>query len=105
MVSGMNQQEALKRLWREKDWSRERSLWPAYFERFSIMLSVRCVRKLSRANVDLDPVTQVPKGFTGKITFSEPGKSGEDADLRSVDSLLSLANDALSIAGFSAWVL
>lgn len=55
--------------------------------------------------VNFDPVTQLPKGFTGKITFSEPGRAGEDEEFRSVDSLLSLANDSVSAAGISAWVL
>jgi len=55
--------------------------------------------------VNLDPVTQLPKGFTGKITFSEPEGPTADPELRSVDKLLQLANDALLRAGIHAWVL
>src|SRR5262249_13982270 len=40
--------------------------------------------------VELDPVTQLPKGFKGKIIFSEPGKTGTDPELNSVDRLLEL---------------
>lgn len=53
----------------------------------------------------LDPITLMPKGFTGKIVFSEPGKGSADPELRSVDSLLKLADTALDDAGFRAWVL
>lgn len=55
--------------------------------------------------IDMDPVTQLPRGFTGKITFSEPVKPGVDSEVRSVDKLLELANEALTGAGFQAWVL
>lgn len=53
----------------------------------------------------IDPITQMPKGFTGKILFSEPGRQASDAEYRSVDRLLELANTALVAAGFQAWVL
>jgi len=55
--------------------------------------------------LDIDPITQLPKGFKGKIIFSEPGTGAADPELKSVDSLLELANRALSTAKFSAWVL
>lgn len=55
--------------------------------------------------VDIDPVTQLPKGFKGKIIFSEPGRQASDPELKSVDRLLDLANTALSDAKFNAWVL
>jgi len=55
--------------------------------------------------LDIDPVTQLPKGFKGKIIFSEPGGQALDPELKSVDSLLETANTALSIAKFSSWVL
>ena len=54
--------------------------------------------------VEIDPVTQLPKGFTGKIVFSEPGATA-DAELRSVDRLLDLAEAALSDQKFHAWIL
>lgn len=55
--------------------------------------------------IELDPLTQLPKGFKGKIIFSEPGKAGVDPELKSVDRLLALANDALEQAGLQAWIL
>lgn len=55
--------------------------------------------------VDIDPITQLPKGFKGKIIFSEPGRQTSDPELKSVDSLLDFANSALSAAKFHAWVL
>jgi hypothetical protein len=55
--------------------------------------------------LDIDPVTQLPKGFKGKIIFSEPGSQALDPELKSVDSLLGLANTALSLARFHSWVL
>lgn len=44
-------------------------------------------------------------GIKGKITFTEPGPDVADPDLRSIDSLLRLADTALSQAGYQAWVL
>jgi len=55
--------------------------------------------------VEIDPLTQLPKGFKGKIIFSEPRKPGGDPELRSVDRLLDLANQALGVAGLKAWIL
>ena len=55
--------------------------------------------------VEIDPTTQLPKGFKGKIIFSEPGRQASDPELRSVDRLLDLANTALLEAKFQAWVL
>jgi hypothetical protein len=54
--------------------------------------------------IDIDPITGMPKGFKGKIIFSEPGKRDGD-DLVSVDHLLSIANDALNQAGYTVWLL
>jgi hypothetical protein len=56
--------------------------------------------------VNIDPITQLPKGYTGKITFSEPGALATgDPELRSVDKLLELANEALTNARIHGWVL
>lgn len=55
--------------------------------------------------IELDPISQMPKGFSGKIIFSEPAKACTDPDLRSVDRLLDLANTALASAGLKAWIL
>lgn len=55
--------------------------------------------------VEIDPITQMPKGFTGKIIFSEPSKASADTELKSVDRLLGLANIALEKAGLKTWIL
>jgi hypothetical protein len=55
--------------------------------------------------VELDPISQMPTGFTGKIIFSEPTKGGSDPDLRSVDRLLELANSALADSKIKSWIL
>jgi hypothetical protein len=55
--------------------------------------------------LELDPVTQLPKGFKGKIIFSEPGGTSSDSELMSVDHLLSLANSALLDTMFRVWIL
>lgn|SRR5574341_280667 len=57
------------------------------------------------AGVEVDPITQLPKGFKGKIIFSEPGRQASDPELTSVDRLLDLANAGLSDAQFQCWVL
>jgi hypothetical protein len=57
------------------------------------------------AGVEIDPVTQLPKSFKGKIIFSEPNRSSSDPEIKSVDYLLELANIALSGAKFHAWIL
>jgi hypothetical protein len=55
--------------------------------------------------VKLDPITQLPVGFSGKIIFSEPASTSGDSDFRSVDRLLQLANSALSEGNKRAWIL
>jgi hypothetical protein len=55
--------------------------------------------------IEIDPVSQLPKGFKGKIIFAEPGALGSDGEFRSVDRLLELANQALLASGLKAWVL
>lgn len=55
--------------------------------------------------VALDPATQMPVGFNGKIIFSEPIVTRGDTELHSVDRLLGLANGALHGSHLKAWVL
>ena len=55
--------------------------------------------------VTLDPVTQMPVGFSGKITFSEPIGARTDTELYSVDRLLGLAHNALNDSKLKAWIL
>lgn len=55
--------------------------------------------------IELDPISQLPKGFKGKIIFSEPTKGDSDPELRSVDKLLELADTALASTKFKTWIL
>jgi hypothetical protein len=55
--------------------------------------------------LQIDPHTQLPKGFTGKITFSEPTREVDDPEVNLVDRLLDLASTSLSAAEFHAWIL
>lgn len=57
------------------------------------------------AGLALDPNTQLPSGFTGKIVFSEPTKAVADRELTSVDHLLALADNALKESELQSWVL
>lgn len=56
-------------------------------------------------DIKLDPVTGMPIGVGGKIVFSEPSAAEAKDNFRSVDNLLALANSALSISNYQAWVL
>lgn len=51
----------------------------------------------------VDPHTQLPVGFSGKITFSEQGRL-EEPGVHSVDTLLALANSTLKSLGLTAWI-
>jgi hypothetical protein len=55
--------------------------------------------------MEIDPITHLPKGFKGKIIFSEPGRQASDSQLTSVDRLFNLADLALAEAKFQTWVL
>jgi hypothetical protein len=56
-------------------------------------------------SLKIDPATQLPSGFTGKIIFSEPAGASDDSAVKSVDRLLALADEALASAAVGAWVL
>jgi hypothetical protein len=58
-----------------------------------------------QGGIEIDPLTQAPKSFNGKIIFAEPGGAAADPELKSVDELLKFAGDSLSAAGLSAWIL
>lgn len=57
------------------------------------------------AGVEFDPMTGMPKGFTGKISLREPGEQGRKNGLTSVESLFQDANDALRNEGFELWLI
>lgn len=53
----------------------------------------------------IDPVTGVPTGLTGKITFREPSASVAGQGYISVDSLIEIADSALNDLGLKVWIL
>lgn len=56
--------------------------------------------------VAVDPVSQLPVGFTGKITFREPSAEAKATGLSSIDALLELGDQALRDNGdFKLWLL
>jgi hypothetical protein len=65
------------------------------------------VRRIEAAEgtVKVDPTTQQPVGYGGKITLREPDAAGREAGLVSADALLASANEALRRAGLKSWLL
>jgi len=57
------------------------------------------------AGVAVDPNTQLPVGFSGKISFHEPDASAIQSGIASVDNLLGLCNSALAKADYSLWLM
>lgn len=56
--------------------------------------------------VAIDPATQLPIGFTGKIVFSEPTDAARAKGVESVDELFNVANEALKKnAKYRIWLL
>lgn len=55
--------------------------------------------------VEVDPHTQHPKAYKGKIIFGEPSPEKKKEGHRSVDSLFEIANQALKDNGYSVWIL
>lgn len=53
----------------------------------------------------LDPTTGLPSGITGKITLKEPSAAHLAAGYMSADYLLQLADEALSDADLSVWLV
>lgn len=56
--------------------------------------------------VSIDPATQLPTGFNGKIIFGEPTDIARERGIESVDTLLQLANLALKrYSKYNVWIL
>lgn len=56
--------------------------------------------------VSVDPNTQLPTGFTGKIIFGEPTATARKQGVESIDHLMDLANTALrKYDKYNIWVL
>lgn len=57
-------------------------------------------------SISVDPATQLPTGFNGKIIFGEPTATARERGIQSIDSLLDLANSALRrYAKYNVWIL
>ena len=52
----------------------------------------------------IDPLSGLPAGFAGKITFHEPSSEARERGFQSVDSILRIADTALSEANMRVWV-
>lgn len=59
--------------------------------------------KQLEGSIQIDPVTGLPSGFAGKISFVEPEST--TTDVMSVDSLLIQGNAALQQLGVRLWIL
>jgi hypothetical protein len=55
--------------------------------------------------VEIDPMTGLPKGLTGKITLREPTNEEKEKGFASAESLFALANDALECEKKAVWIL
>ena len=55
--------------------------------------------------IEVEPMTGLPTGFKGRITFREPAPPAAKEGYISIDSLMSLANTALEKEGFTIWLL
>lgn len=56
--------------------------------------------------VSVDPNTQLPNGFTGKIIFGEPTAAAREQGVESIDHLMDVANTALrKYEKYNVWVL
>ena len=55
--------------------------------------------------IELDPISGMPTGFTGKISLREPGERARKGGLTSVETLLEHANDALTEAKIDLWLI
>ena len=55
--------------------------------------------------VSVDPNTQLPNGFTGKIIFGEPTAAAREQGVESIDHLMDVANTALrKYEKYNVWV-
>ena len=55
--------------------------------------------------VTIDPHSQLPTGFSGKISFHEPDMAAATSGVTSVDELLRLCDSALDESDFSLWLM
>jgi hypothetical protein len=76
-----------------------------------VQASFDYVKKVTRTQeigggVEIDPVTQLPKGFNGKIVFREPTGEARKLGALSIDHLLTVADEALlENSNFTVWIL
>jgi hypothetical protein len=69
-----------------------------YVKRFTRVASLE-------GTVDLDQNTGLPTGLSGKIALREPSAGHAKAGVVSIDDLFGTANKALTVAGYTVWVL
>ncbi|MGH9343729.1 MAG: P-loop ATPase, Sll1717 family [Terriglobia bacterium] len=67
----------------------------------------RAIRPMAvEGGVELDPITQLPRAFTGKIVFAEPTGEARATGIESIDTLFEIADQALRRNGsFTVWIL
>lgn len=58
-----------------------------------------------QGGMDIDPLTGMPTGFKGKISFREPTTAQQSLGVVSVDELLQLVNSVLEQSRLKVWVL
>lgn len=67
---------------------------------------VKAAMRPESVGVDMtvDPLSGLPVGFSGKITFHEPSNEARKRGFQSVDSILRLADAALLEANMKVWI-
>lgn len=55
--------------------------------------------------LQIDPMTLLPNGVTGKITLAEPDAGARELGAQSIDGLFQAVEDVLSAENLSVWVL
>lgn len=86
-------------------------LLPATFNLQSLIRrSLDYIRLLLRPEsleygIEIDPLTGLPKGLSGKISLREPSGIGRANGIQSIDDLFSLANTALENSDYKVWIL
>jgi hypothetical protein len=57
------------------------------------------------STLELDPMTAMPSGVTGRIRFKEPSSAEESLGWVSIEHIMALANSALEESGFGIWLV
>lgn len=104
-VDNVQSRELISHLGKAKLWESGASLSSMLTDAFDYVKQLfRRGPQALEGTLNVDPVTGMPTGVTGKIVFSEPNSDQRREGLVSVDSLLRLANKALD-GNFKLWIL